>query len=277
LRLVPNDKRQRHKAGHAARRAALEAQRRRQQNRKRAVAAVIVIAIVVGLLALVAGTGNDNGTDVATDDTTTTTVEDPAAPEPFGSTPCPPADGSGEPKTQFDSAFEDCLEEGVDYHAIIETDLGTIEIDLFEEEAPATVNNFVALARSRAYEDVPFHRVVKDFVIQGGDVQNKNGTGGPGYAIPDELPDPEDYEEGSLAMANSGPNSGGSQFFVVTSEVGAQTLVQAVGGTANYSLFGKVTAGMDVVKKIEADANPEDPRDRPKVEHKIVRVTVEER
>lgn len=268
-----SDKRERHKAGRDARRAALEAARRRQQNRKRAIAAVIVIALVIGIISMVASTGGDE-TDVATD-STTTTIEDVAAPEPYGSTPCP-EDGA-ERKTEFESAFEDCLDEDADYHAVIETDLGVIEIDLLEDEAPATVNNFVALARHRAYEDVPFHRVVQDFVIQGGDIQNKNGTGGPGYAIPDELPDPEDYAEGSVAMANSGPDSGGSQFFIVTSEAGAQTLVQAQGGQAAYSLFGKVTKGMDVVKKIEADANPNDPRDRPKVEHKIVRVTVEER
>ena len=274
---MPTDKRQRHKAGAAARRAALEAARRRQQNRKRAIAAVIAIALVIGVFGLITATGDDGETELATDGTTTTTLEELAPPEPYGSTPCPPTGGVDERQAQFDSPFEDCLEEDVDYHAIIETDLGDIEIDLFEDEAPATVNNFVALARSRAYEDVPFHRVVQDFVIQGGDIQNKNGTGGPGYEIPDELPDPEDYEEGSVAMANSGPNSGGSQFFIVTSEVGAQTLVQAVGGSANYSLFGKVTDGMDVVKKIEADANPEDPRDQPKVVHNIVRVTVEER
>lgn len=271
---MPTDKRQRHKAGRDARRAALEAARRRQQNRKRAIAAVIAIALVVGVISLVASTGGD-GTDVATD-STTTTIEDVAAPDPYGTTPCPPEEGA-ERETEFESAFEDCLDKDADYHAVIETDLGVIEIDLFEDEAPATVNNFVALARHRAYDDVPFHRVVQDFVVQGGDVQNKNGTGGPGYEIPDELPEPEAYEEGSVAMANSGPDSGGSQFFIVTSEAGAQTLVQAQGGQAAYSLFGKVTKGMDVVKKIEADANPNDPRDRPKVEHKIVRVTVEER
>ena len=270
---MPTDKRQRHKAGRDARRAAIEAARRRQRNRKRAIAGVIALALIIGLVSLVAGTGGDE-TDVATD-TTSTTAADEQAPDPFGSTPCP--EEGAERKTQFEEPFENCLEKGTDYAATIETDLGVIKIDLFEEEAPATVNNFVALARHKAYEDVPFHRVVQDFVIQGGDIENKNGSGGPGYAIPDELPDPEAYETGSVAMANSGPNSGGSQFFIITSETGAETLVQAVGGTANYSLFGKVTEGMDVVKKIEADANPGDPRDRPKVEHKIVRVTVEER
>ena len=136
------------------------------------------------------------------------------------------------------------------------------------------MNSFVFLARYRAYEDVPFHRVIPDFVVQGGDVELGNGRGGPGYEFPDELPDPGDYKAGSLAMANSGPNTNGSQFFIITSDTGAQTLTQAVGGKANYSLFGEVIEGMDVVKAIEADG-AEDPNP-PKVVHKMTKVTIEE-
>ena len=108
--------------------------------------------------------------------------------------------------------------------------------------------------------------------LVGGD-PNGDGTGGPGYQFEDELPEPEDYQAGSLAMANSGPNTNGSQFFIVTSEQGAESLVQAVGGTANYSLFGQVTEGMDVVKKIEADG---DGSGTPKTVHKITKVTIKE-
>jgi cyclophilin family peptidyl-prolyl cis-trans isomerase len=155
----------------------------------------------------------------------------------------------------------------------METDAGTIEIDLFEQEAPVTVNNFVYLARYGYYGGLDFHRVIPDFVLQGGD-PNGDGTGGPGYQFEDELPEPEDYQAGSLAMANSGPDTNGSQFFIVTSEQGAESLVQAVGGTANYSLFGQVTDGMDVVGAIEADGSP---AGTPETRHTIESVTISER
>src|SRR5207248_1229238 len=108
-------------------------------------------------------------------------------------------------------------------------------------KAPFTVNNFVVLARYHFFDGVPFHRVIPDFVLQGGDAEKGDGTGGPGYTFKDELPKAGDYKAGSLAMANSGPNTNGSQFFVVTSAKGAKTLVDAVGGKANYTLFGQVT------------------------------------
>ena len=128
-----------------------------------------------------------------------------------------------------------------------------------------TVNNFVFLARNRAYEDVPFHRVIPGFVVQGGDVEKGDGTGGPGYEFADELPEQGEYEIGSVAMANSGPDTNGSQFFVITGD-------QGVSLPPNYSLFGKVTDGLDVVKKIEADGSP---GGTPTVTHKIVKVTIE--
>jgi cyclophilin family peptidyl-prolyl cis-trans isomerase len=125
----------------------------------------------------------------------------------------------------------------------------------------------VFLSRYRAYEDVPFHRVIPGFVVQGGDVESGSGSGGPGYEYADELPEKGQYEIGSVAMANSGPNTNGSQFFVVTGDQGVQL-------PPNYSLFGKVTEGMDVVKKIEADGSA---GGTPTVVHKIVKVTIDEK
>jgi len=213
------------------------------------------------------GEDEGEGEDPATD--TTAAGDEPDA-EPL---PCPPEDGSAEPTTEFPAPPPSCLEDGVDYAATMVTDAGTIEIDLFEDEAPLTVNNFVYLARYGFYDGLDFHRVIPDFVLQGGD-PNGDGTGGPGYRFEDELPEPEDYRAGSLAMANSGPDTNGSQFFIVTSEQGAESLVQAVGGTANYSLFGEVTEGMDVVAAIEADGSPSG---TPSTVHVIESVTITER
>ena len=111
--------------------------------------------------------------------------------------------------------------------------------------APRTVNNFVFLARNRYYDGITFHRVIPDFVVQGGDPLGDR-TGGPGYTIPDELPEAGAYAVGSVAMANqSAPDTGGSQFFIVTGSRG-------VALPPEYSLFGSVVEGMDVVKAIEA-------------------------
>ena len=107
--------------------------------------------------------------------------------------------------------------------------------------APGTVNNFVSLALNKYFDGVPCHRIIPDFVVQCGDPTG-SGTGGPGYKIPDELPKAGEYKVGSLAMANSGPNTNGSQFFIITGS-------QGVALAPNYSLFGQVTAGLDTTLK----------------------------
>jgi cyclophilin family peptidyl-prolyl cis-trans isomerase len=124
------------------------------------------------------------------------------------------------------------------YQATITTDRGDIVIDLDAQHAPATVNNFVFLARDGFYDGLTFHRVVDDFVIQGGCPEG-SGRGGPGYRFQDE-PVVGEYEAGAVAMANSGPNTNGSQFFICTVD-GRRKLAKS------YNLFGKVTSGMDVV------------------------------
>ncbi|HVF33350.1 MAG TPA: peptidylprolyl isomerase [Acidimicrobiales bacterium] len=264
---MPTDKRERQRAGREARRAQARAAQKRAQRRRQIISIVALLAVVIGIGLFI----NLSGGDTASDPTATTTTED--EPQAIGTSPCPAADGTSEKKASFDGPPRPCLEDGVEYAATVETDVGSFTIDLDRERAPQTVNNFVFLARYHAYDGVPFHRVIKDFVVQGGDVALKNGSGDAGYKFPDELPDAEDYEEGSVAMANSGPDTNGSQFYVVVSEAGAQTLVQAAGGEAKYSLFGKVTEGMDVVKKIEADGSV---AGTPTVVHKIVKVTITE-
>ncbi len=123
------------------------------------------------------------------------------------------------------------------YTAIVDTSAGVMTLDLFVEEAPLTVNNFVFLARDGFYEDGQFHRVMRDFMIQGG-CPNGDGRGGPGYRFQDE-PVKRSYVKGTLAMANAGPNTNGSQFFIVH---GANP-----GLPPNYTIFGKLTGGEEVL------------------------------
>ncbi|MBU6233844.1 MAG: peptidylprolyl isomerase [Acidobacteria bacterium] len=128
------------------------------------------------------------------------------------------------------------------YQAEMSTSKGTISILLDPLAAPQTVNNFVYLARWHYYDGIVFHRVIPGFVLQGGDPTG-TGTGGPGYRFDDELPKPGRYELGSLAMANAGPNTNGSQFFIISGPDGIRL-------PPLYSLFGKVVAGLDVVATI---------------------------
>ena len=142
---------------------------------------------------------------------------------------------------QWNQPFEHQLKDDAKYSADLETTHGTITVELYPEDAPKTVNNFVSLAREGFYDGTIFHRVVKGFVIQGGDPTG-TGTGGPGYKFEDERV-AKDYEEGTLAMANAGPNTNGSQFFIVLEDMRGRL-------PKNYTIFGKVTGGMDVVRKI---------------------------
>jgi peptidylprolyl isomerase len=133
------------------------------------------------------------------------------------------------------------LEAGKDYSATLHTSMGDIVIDLDEQGAPHTVNNFVFLAEQGFYTNVPFHRVLKGFVIQTGDPTG-TGMGGPGYKFNDE-PVTKDYKQGTVAMANAGPNTNGSQFFICLSDLSGRL-------PKNYTIFGQVTQGMDVVTAI---------------------------
>jgi peptidyl-prolyl cis-trans isomerase B (cyclophilin B) len=146
----------------------------------------------------------------------------------------------------------------------MKTTQGDITIELFDEDAPKTVENFKKLAADGFYDGLVFHRIIRDFMIQGGDPEG-TGRGGPGYTFEDEFNDHK-VVRGALAMANSGPNTNGSQFFIVTT--GAAPWLDG-----KHTVFGEVTAGMGVVDQIER--LPTDRQDRPKEDAKITSLTVE--
>ncbi len=239
------DKRERQKAN---RRARLEAERKAEQKgdatRKFASFAIIGVLFIGGLYLYSVVSGND------TDDPIETETSEVAA-------ICPEEDGSSERVTSFDAPVPMCIDTSATYVAQITTNKGDITIELDASIAPNTVNNFVSLARYHFYDGVAFHRVIPGFMIQGGDaVGNPAGTGGPGYQFDDELPNEGDYQIGSVAMANSGADTQGSQFFIVTGDAG-------VALNPAYSLFGQVTEGMETVSAIEetgsGDGTPSEP------------------
>ena len=147
--------------------------------------------------------------------------------------------------------------------ATMQTNKGTIELDLFDEDAPVTVENFLKLARDGYYDGVIFHRVIEDFMIQGGDPTG-TGSGGPGYTFEDEANE-HPVARGALAMANAGPNTNGSQFFIVTAEACPWL-------DGKHTVFGRVTAGMDVVDEISRV--DKDARDRPRDDIRIESIQV---
>jgi cyclophilin family peptidyl-prolyl cis-trans isomerase len=131
------------------------------------------------------------------------------------------------------------IDQSKTYTAVMETTKGTMTFELYASESPVTVNNFVFLAREGFYNDTKFHRIISDFMIQGGDPLG-TGTGGPGYQFEDE-PITRDYEKGTIAMANSGANTNGSQFFIMTTDYDLQK---------DYVIFGKLKVGQEVLDVI---------------------------
>jgi cyclophilin family peptidyl-prolyl cis-trans isomerase len=147
----------------------------------------------------------------------------------------------------------------------IETNKGAIGIELFDAEAPKTVENFVKLARDGFYDGVVFHRVIEDFMVQGGDPTG-TGSGGPGYQFEDEI-NRHKVERGALAMANAGPNTNGSQFFIVTAE--ACPWLDGL-----HTVFGRITSGMEVVETISHTDT--DAQDRPLEEIRMETVRIDD-
>ena len=145
--------------------------------------------------------------------------------------------------------------------ATLHTNQGAIGVELFDDDAPKTVDNFVTLARKGFYDGVIFHRVIPDFMVQGGDPTG-TGSGGPGYTFEDEFNE-HPVARGALAMANAGPNTNGSQFFIVTADACPWL-------DGKHTVFGRVTDGMDVVDAISALET--DGRDRPREDVVIERV-----
>jgi cyclophilin family peptidyl-prolyl cis-trans isomerase len=229
--------RERHLAKLAARRAAERRHRRRQRLIAAGVGGFLVIALISGLGVVLLTGGNTKTT---------------ARPTPTP-TPAPSAGGvacganvpeaAAVDKPTFKKAPPLTIDKGKKYTATLETSCGTIELELFPKEAPLAVNSFVFLAKKHFYDGLIFHRVVPNFVIQGGDPQG-TGKGGPGYSFKDELRNDLKYELGSLAMANSGPDTNGSQFFIVAGSDGTSL-------PKNYTIFGKVKNGMSIVQRID--------------------------
>ncbi len=152
-------------------------------------------------------------------------------------------DGSSPQRRQFDAAPPMIIDSAKSYRALMSTSHGDMEFLLDVANAPLTVNSFVFLARWHYFDGIVFHRIIPGFVLQGGDPTG-TGSGGPGYRFDDELPKPGRYEVGSLAMANAGPNTNGSQFFVISGADGVRL-------PPLYSLFGKAISGLDVVATID--------------------------
>ena len=176
----------------------------------------------------------------------------------------PALDGSAPVTKKFASMPPMGIDPAKRYSATLETTIGTMVIALDAASAPLTVNNFVYLAAHHFYDGVIFHRIIKNFMCQGGDPEG-SGRGGPGYKFGDELPKPGKYQIGSVAMANAGPNTNGSQFFIVSGPSG-------VGLPPLYSLFGQVVKGLEVVEALQNVATR--PGDRPVEDVVIKSITI---
>jgi len=165
---------------------------------------------------------------------------------------------------QYDSAPEFGIDPSKSYTATLDTNHGEIVIEFDPERSPLTVNNFVFLANEGFYDGVVFHRVIENFMIQGGDPTG-TGRGGPGYKFRDEIEGSGQYSRGTVAMANAGPNTNGSQFFIVHQDTGLPH---------SYTIFGKVTSGMEAVDSIAGSDT--DASDRPREDVVINKVTITE-
>jgi cyclophilin family peptidyl-prolyl cis-trans isomerase len=270
---VGTPKRERQKANRQQRLEEL-ARQARNDKRKRTGMYIILIPIVAVAISGIVWLINrgDNGS-AATDVTTTTlfatTTVDPNAPTTTttplpstiapappltGATPCPAADGSSPRTVAFAQAPPSCTDKTKTYTATVTTNKGAYTIALDAAAAPLTVNNFVVLARYHYFDSTICHRAIPQFAVQCGDPSG-TGTGGPGYTFADELPAAGSYKVGSIAMANSGPDTNGSQFFIITGANGAAL-------APNYTLFGQVTDGLDTtVKALDALGNPDSAAD----------------
>ncbi len=243
----------------------------KKKNRvKKSIYGAVGAVLVVGAIYLVSrpsstkssstsATSTTSGAAAATTTTAAATTTTAAA----QALPCPPATGSTTRVTKFPAAPPMCITPSATYTATVTTDVGAFTISLNSSIEPKTVNNFVYLARYHYFDGITFHRVIPGFVVQGGDPTG-TGTGGPGYEFADELPAGQSYKIGTVAMANSGPNTNGSQFFIVVGQSGTSLPYQ-------YSIFGTVTSGMNVVQKIAADGSQSG---TPTVLHKMLSVTI---
>ena len=220
--------------------ARLAAIRRRRMIRL--TATLVVIAVLFALAFTVGGSSPDKTTTTSKKPDTNAASPSPnatAAAKAHGVACGAKAPPKAHPKS-YKSAPDNILQKGVDYGAVIHTSCGDIKLDLLEDQAPKTVNNFVFLAKDGFYDGLTWHRIVGNFVIQGGDPEG-TGAGGPGYSFGDELPaKPNVYVFGAVAMANSGPDTNGSQFFIITHTGPNGERDEPAGLQPSYSYFGQV-------------------------------------
>jgi peptidyl-prolyl cis-trans isomerase B (cyclophilin B) len=233
----------------AARRQAERRARQRRRSRIVAIAVLVAIGLGVGGVAVLAGGGGDTEAG-----STPSPGPSPSGQAATCSQKVPKA--AGEKKPTFAKPPEMTIDPKASYTATMKTSCGTIEMELYPKVAPIGVNSFVFLADQGFYDGLTFHRIVKDFVIQGGDPK-ADGTGGPGYQFPNEISKKVTFgDAGVLAYANSGPDTNGSQFFIT---LGPQPSLNAT-SDVSYTIFGRVTKGMSVVQKIGTfvDIDPAD-------------------
>lgn len=254
---MATEKRERQRANRQLKQQAEIKQERRDTTKRRALriglGAVGLFVVVLGLAALGgAFSGDDDDETTIASIPETTLLDDPGAtapvatapitvtPEtlPEGETPCPEADGSSPRVVSFAQAPPMCIDTDADYRAVVATNFGDLTIELDATAAPATVNNFVVLSRYHYFDGTVCHRAITGFMVQCGDPLG-TGMGGPGYEFANENPAANsDYTLGAVAMANSGPDTNGSQFFITTSDSSPSL-------ETSYSLFGQVTDGLD--------------------------------
>lgn len=226
------------------------------------------IALVAAGLLTLAACGDDSTAQPAASSVAPTGAPTSVAGGGTSTAACAPADGSAAKQQQFTAEPPMCLVDGKAYTATIETNNGTLHVTLRNDIAPKTVNSFVNLSRYHYFDGTTCHRAIKGFVVQCGD-PTATGTGGPGYEFADELDKIEPYRIGSVAMANAGPDTNGSQFFIITGADGAAL-------PPNYTLFGQVIDDdMGVVAALDALANPQDGPPLSPID--ITKITIDEK
>jgi peptidyl-prolyl cis-trans isomerase B (cyclophilin B) len=287
---VGTPKRERQKANRQQRLEELARQARTEKRKRNGMYVLLIPIAALALFGIVKLVTRGDNSPAVTSDTadpfaSSTTSIDPNAPTTTltplpstiagatitGDTTCPAADGSSPRAISFAKAPPSCIDATKTYTAVVTTNKGAYTIALDAGAAPLTVNNFVVLARYHYFDNTICHRVIPAFAVQCGDPTG-SGNGGPGYKFADELPATGSYKVGSIAMANSGPDTNGSQFFIITGANG-------VALTANYTLFGQVTDGLDTtVKALDALGNPDQAADGvPPLEQIIIQsVTITE-
>lgn len=225
---------------------------------------VVIFAAFILVLLLVLGCSSDSDDRGDVPGTTTGASATPSGDDPpsYGTTECPPTDGSAERRIDFDDSFENCLDDGVTYTAVFDTTHGEVTVELDTEDHPLTANNFIALARHGYYDETDLFRTeAQTGIIQGGSPHTQGNTDpGPGYTIPDEGPaaTADDYGPGTLAMARTAaPDSASGQFFFLATEGGRYLgdPNQLGADAGSYRVFGRTVDGLDV---LEAIANLDD-------------------